>query len=95
MVWRSFWASTPFTVPTVPTGMNIGVSMVPWGATKVPALALVAESAARIWKDIRDAISLLRGVYGLIVRWMCFCKSLDIVRICLGNRCDGRGEGAG
>ncbi len=36
---RSSRALTPFTVPTVPTGMKIGVSMAPWSVTRRPARA--------------------------------------------------------
>ena len=40
---KSLWY-TPFTEPTVPTGMKMGVSMVPWSVVIRPRRALVIGS---------------------------------------------------
>ena len=49
MIWvpmsvsSSRWC-TPFTVPAVPTGIKIGVSIVPWSVSRSPARALDFKS---------------------------------------------------
>ena len=49
MIWAPMSVSssrwwTPFTVPAVPTGIKIGVSIVPWSVSRSPARALEFKS---------------------------------------------------
>jgi hypothetical protein len=39
------------TLAKVPTGINLGVSTIPWGVENIPALALVWLQVARLAKE--------------------------------------------
>ncbi len=53
---------TPFTLPTVPTGIKIGVGIFPWSVVISPARAFVSGAVASILKSI--VVTLLNDCVG-------------------------------
>jgi hypothetical protein len=69
----SRWAEVRvLTVARVPTGINLGVSTIPWGVENTPTLALVLLHLAWSWKEKLpmsvEEVREVRGGKGIVER---------------------------